>query len=552
MKPAIFIFILSCLTAFDVTAQNSAPEIPYIKYTRNYAELIVDGKPLLMTGGELGNSSASSTVYMEPIWSKLEKMHLNTLIAPVYWELMEPVEGQFDFTLVDYLLTRARQHHLKLVLLWFGTWKNSMSCYAPAWVKTDEKRFPRVRDSAGIAQEIVSPFSDNALEADVTAYAALMRHIKVMDGSARQTGGGGSGQHTVVMMQVENEVGMLPSARDHSVPADAAFNQPVPETLISYLHLHREQLAPEIRQLWQHEGFKTAGNWETVFGKGVATDELFMAWYFAVYANAVAKAGKAVYPIPMYVNAALNAPGKLPGQYPSGGPLPHLIDVWKAGAPAIDLLSPDFYNPHFNYWSDRYTRPDNALFIPEHRFEDGVEAKAFYAIGHYEAIGFSPFAIESGHSDRAALLGRSYEIIHQLSGEISKAKEKGSMEGVLLSKDMDTVQLQMGDYILSVSHDLTLGWSPQAKEESWPLTGGIIIALSKDEFYVGGTGVVIRFTSRNPMLRTGIERVDEGTFVNGSWHPGRRLNGDEDHQGRHLRIPTGEYGIQRIKLYTYE
>ena len=555
MKPAIFIFILSCLTAFDVTAQNSAPEIPYIKYTRNYAELIVDGKPLLMTGGELGNSSASSTVYMEPIWSKLEKMHLNTLIAPVYWELMEPVEGQFDFTLVDYLLTRARQHHLKLVLLWFGTWKNSMSCYAPAWVKTDEKRFPRVRDSAGIAQEIVSPFSDNALEADVTAYAALMRHIKVMDGSARQTGGGekmGGGQHTVVMMQVENEVGMLPSARDHSVPADAAFNQPVPETLISYLHLHREQLAPEIRQLWQHEGFKTAGNWETVFGKGVATDELFMAWYFAVYANAVAKAGKAVYPIPMYVNAALNAPGKLPGQYPSGGPLPHLIDVWKAGAPAIDLLSPDFYNPHFNYWSDRYTRPDNALFIPEHRFEDGVEAKAFYAIGHYEAIGFSPFAIESGPSDRAALLGKSYEIIHQLSGEISKAKEKGSMEGVLLSKDMDTVQLQMGDYILSVSHDLTLGWSPQAKEESWPLTGGIIIALSKDEFYVGGTGVVIRFTSRNPMLRTGIERVDEGTFVNGSWHPGRRLNGDEDHQGRHLRIPTGEYGIQRIKLYTYE
>ena len=555
MKHAIFIFILSCLTAFDLTAQNSVPGIPYIKYTRNYAELIVDGKPLLMTGGELGNSSASSTAYMTPIWSKLEKMHLNTLIAPVYWELMEPMEGTFDFTLVDYLLTRARQHRLKLVLLWFGTWKNSMSCYAPAWVKTDEKRFPRVRDSAEIAQEIVSPFSDNALKADVTAYAALMRHIKLMDGGGRRTGGGekmGNGRHTVVMMQVENEIGMLPSARDHSALADAAFNQPVPETLISYLRLHREQLAPEIGQLWQHEGFKTTGNWETVFGKGVATDELFMAWYFAIYANAVAKAGKAVYPIPMYVNAALNAPGKLPGQYPSGGPLPHLIDVWKAGAPAIDLLSPDFYNPHFSYWSDRYTRPDNALFIPEHRFEDGVEAKAFYAFGHYGAIGLSPFAIESGPPARAALLGKSYEIIHQLSGEISKAKEKGSMEGVLLSKDMDTVQLQMGDYILSVSHDLTLGWSPQAKEETWPLSGGIIIALSKDEFYVGGTGLVIRFTSRDPMLRAGIERVDEGTFVNGIWRPGRRLNGDEDHQGRHLRIPTGEYGIQRVKLYTYE
>ena len=542
MKHVIFVITLSCLTSFVLIAQNGVPGTPYIKYTRNYAELIVDGKPLLMTGGELGNSSASSTAYMAPIWSKLEKMHLNTLIAPVYWELLEPVEGKFDFTLVDYLLTNARQHHLKLVLLWFGTWKNSMSCYAPAWVKTDEKRFPRVRDSAGIAQEIISPFSDHALKADVTAYAALIQHIKVVDGGA----------HTVVMMQVENEIGMLPSARDHSTLADAAFNQSVPETLISYLSSHREQLVPEIRQLWQHEGFKTAGNWETIFGKGVATDELFMAWYFATYANAVAKAGKTVYRIPMYVNAALNAPGKLPGQYPSGGPLPHLIDVWKAGAPAIDLLSPDFYNPHFDYWSDRYTRPDNALFIPEHRFEDGVETKAFYAIGHYKAIGFSPFSIESGPSARAALLGKSYEIIQQLSDEISKAKAKGSMEGVLLSKDMDTVQLQMGDYILSVSHDLTLGWSPQAKEETWPLSGGIIIALSKDEFYVGGTGLVIRFASRDPLLRTGIERVDEGHFVNGSWRPGRRLNGDEDHQGRHLRIPTGEYGIQRIKLYTYE
>jgi beta-galactosidase GanA len=501
--------------------------------------------------------------YMEPVWNRLEKMHLNTLIAPVYWELMEPAESQFNFTLVDYLLTNARKHHLKLVLLWFGTWKNSMSCYAPAWVKTDQKRFPRVRDSAGIAGEIISPFSDNALKADMTAYVALMRHIKMTDGGGRAEGGqhavgargmdGGVGaQHTVVMMQVENEIGMLPSARDHSAPADAAFGQPVPETLISYLGAHLEQLAPELRQRWQNEGFKTAGTWETVFGKGVATDELFMAWYFAIYANAVAKAGKAIYPIPAYVNAALNAPGKLPGQYPSGGPLPHLIDVWKAGAPAIDLLSPDFYNPNFKYWSDRYTRSDNALFIPEHRFEDGVEAKAFYAIGHYKAIGLSPFSIESGSEARAALLGKSYEIIHQLSGEISKAKEKSSMEGVLLSKDKDTVQLQMGDYILSVSHDLTLGWSPQAKEDTWPLTGGIIIAISKDEFYVGGTGLVIQFTSRDPKLRAGIERVDEGTFVNGSWHPGRRLNGDEDHQGRHLRIPTGEYGIQRIKLYTYD
>lgn len=537
-----FIFILYCLIAVGVKAQNSSPAMPQIKYWGDNAELLVNGKPLLMTTGELGNSSASSTVYMEPIWPKLKKMHLNTLIAPVYWELMEPKEGVFNFTLVDYLIKSAREHQIKLVLLWFGTWKNSMSCYAPAWVKTDQKRFPRVESSEGRSEEIITPFSENALEADCKAFTALMQHLKQTD----------SQQHTVVMIQVENEIGMLPSARDHSKPADDAFKQAVPENLITYLNLHRNKLVPEIQKMWQGGGFKTSGSWEAVFGKSAATDELFIAWYFARYANEVARAGKAVYPLPMYVNAALNAPGKQPGQYPSGGPLPHLIDVWKAAAPAIDLLSPDFYNPNFKYWNDRYTRPDNALLIPEHRFEEGVDAKAFYAIGHYKALGFSPFSIESGKKAEAESLGKCYDIINQLSGEISKAKKQGLMEGVLLSKTADTVKLEMGDYILTVSHDLTLGWSPKAKEANWPLTGGIIIALSKDEFYVGGTGLVISFKPKNEALRAGIQSVDEGTFVNGKWHPGRRLNGDEDHQGRHLRIPVAEYGIQRIKLYSYE
>jgi beta-galactosidase GanA len=431
---------------------------------------------------------------------------------------------------------------MKLVLLWFGTWKNSMSCYAPGWVKTNQKRFPRVVNSVGGPEEIITPFAKNALLADIKAFTSLMRHVKETD----------SKFHTVVMVQVENEIGMLPDARDHSTLANEAFNQPVPEKLITWLNSHKERLVPEMQKIWQEGGYKTSGNWEGVFGKSLASDELFMAWYFAEYTNSVAKAGKAVYPLPMYVNAALNAPGKKPGQYPSAGPLPHLIDIWKAAAPDIDLLSPDFYNPNFSYWNDRYTRPGNALFIPEHRFEDGVDAKAFYAIGHYKALGFSPFSIETANKTAGEPLSQSYNIIRQLSGEISKAKRNGGMEGVLLSKDADTVQLQMGNYTLTVSHDLTLGWSPKAKDANWPLTGGIIIALPNDEFYVGGTGLVISFKPIKQGERAGILQVDEGVFVNGKWQAGRRLNGDEDHQGRHLRIPVGEYGIQRIKLYNYK
>ncbi|HEX8022465.1 DUF5597 domain-containing protein [Mucilaginibacter sp.] len=542
MKVPALVFVLCCLVSLKIKAQNPAQGIPQIKYYDSNAELLVDGAPYLITGGELGNSSASSTGYMNPIWPKLQTMHLNTVIAPVYWELLEPQEGKFNFTLVDDLIKSARQYHMKLVLLWFGTWKNSMSCYAPGWVKIDQTRFPRVANSAGGPEEIITPFSQDALLADMKAFGSLMQHIKETDTKL----------HTVIMVQVENEIGMLPDARDHSTLADEAFNQPVPARLISYLNSHKAGLVPEMQKIWQDGGNRTSGSWDAVFGKSLATDELFMAWHFAEYANAVAKAGKAIYPLPMYVNAALNAPAKKPGQYPSAGPLPHLIDIWKAGAPDIDLLSPDFYNPNFKYWNDRYTRPDNALFIPEHRFEDGVDAKAFYAIGHYKALGFSPFSIETDNKTAGEPLSQSYNIIQQLSGEISKAKRKRTMEGVLLSKDADTVRLQMGDYILTISHDLTLGWSSKAKDASWPLTGGIIIALANDEFYVGGTGLVISFKPVKDRVRAGILQVDEGVFVNGKWQPGRRLNGDEDHQGRHLRIPLGEYGIQRIKLYNYK
>ncbi|HXB95852.1 MAG TPA: DUF5597 domain-containing protein, partial [Puia sp.] len=495
----------------------------------------------LLCAGELGNSSASSMDYMRPIWQRLVSMHLNTLVAPVYWDLLEPREDRFDFSLVDSLIANARTFNLRLVLLWFGTWKNSMSCYAPGWAKTDQGRFPRSTNGAGRPEEIFTPFSKNALDADKKAFTTLMRHIRDID----------SRHHTVLMIQVENEIGMLPEARDHSGPADAAFNAPVPSRLMDYLQQHRDSLEPELRQLWAAGGNKTAGSWEAIFGKSPATDELFMAWYFGAYVEEIARAAKAIYPLPLYVNAALNAPGRLPGQYPSAGPLPHVLDVWRAAAPSIDFLSPDFYNPNFRYWADRYTRTDNPLFIPEHRFEPGVDAKAFYAFGHYHAIGFSPFSIESTTHPEEEPIGKAYGIIQQLMPVITRAPN-GWIDGVLLSKDSDTCRLEMGGFKITAAHDFALGWSPKAKDEHWPLTGGIIIALSDSEFYVGGTGLVMTFQPKDPGRRAGILKVEEGRFIDGQWRPGRQLNGDQDHQGRHLRIPEGEYAIQRITLYTYK
>ena len=504
--------------------------------------MIVEGKPFLVLGGELGNSSASSLDYMRPMWNKLTTMNLNTILVPVYWELMEPEEGKLDFDLIDSLVNTSRKNNLKVILLWFGSWKNSMSCYAPAWIKTNQTRFPRAQDHTGKGLEILSAFSKSNLDADIKAFKALMKHIKESDKA-----------QTVIMIQVENEIGMLTEARERTADADKAFNSIVPRELMEWLVAKKDSLVPELKEHWSKNNFATTGNWETIFGKSLATDELFQAWYYAKFANAVAAAGKTEYPLPMFVNAALNHRNVQPGQYPSAGPLPHLIDIWQAAASSIDLLAPDFYNPNFKHYNDLYTRRNNALFIPEIKFEPSDAAKVFYAIGHYQAIGFSPFSIESTKEPKDEPIGKSYSILSQLTPEILKYQGTGKMEGVLLDTQMKKQEIVFGNYKLSVAHDYTLGWSPEASRNNWPMTGGIIIQEGENDFIVAGTGIVITFSvNGSTNLIAGILRADEGTYNKGKWKSNRRMNGDQDHQGRHIRIPTGEWNIQRVKLYQYK
>ena len=308
---------------------------------------------------------------------------------------------------------------------------------------------------------------------------------------------------------------------------------------------------PEIKSIWEVNGYKTSGNWEEIFGKNLATDEIFMAWYYASFANELAVAGKAVYPLPMYVNAALNRPGALPGQYPSAGPLPHIMDSWKAAATSINILAPDFYNPDFKHWCDLYTRASDPLFIPEIRFEKGVDAKAFFAFGNYNCLAFSPFSIESTDHPEKEPIGKAYDILKQVSPLITKYQPAGEVKGFLLEKDSVQKDIPIGDYLITVHHEYKMGWSPGAKDSVWPLAGGLIIAVAPDEFYVAGTGLVITFASRANDKKAGFISIDEGRFVNEKWIPGRRMNGDQNHQGRHVRIPASEYSIQRVKLYSY-
>lgn len=541
-KKIVLLFVLSalsatCLVSAQVAAQSS---IPQLRRQGTATQLIVDGKPFLVLGGELGNSSSSSVEYMRPVWAKLSAMNLNTVLVPVYWELIEPAEGKFDFTLVDGLIQDARKQNLKIVPLWFASWKNSMSCYAPAWVKTNQKRFPRSQDKAGNGMEIMSPFNRENMEADARAFAAFMRHLKEMDGK----------ENTVIMVQVENEIGMIPDSRDRSAIADKLFYEAVPQELMSYLEKNREALIPEFRTVWAANGFKNRGTWEEIFGRGAGTDEIFMAWYFARYTNRVTEAGKAEYNLPMFVNAALIRPNYQPGQYPSAGPLPHLMDVWRAAAPKIDFLAPDIYFPNFAEWTRKYQRSGNPLFIPEVQFNSMAGVNALYAVGAHDAIGFSPFAIESGDEANNETLKASYKILSQLAPLILEYQGKGKMIGLLAES---AEQRQPQKFFLN-GHAINVTYERAANvtQTTIPPSGGLVIAVGPDEFIFAGTGLVATFEANSagePLV--GILSVQEGKFENGKWIGARWLNGDQTHQGRHLRLPTNKFDIQRIKLYRY-
>jgi beta-galactosidase GanA len=543
---AIRLTIAAAFAASLAVGLAAAKPLPQLRLAHGAVQLFVDGKPFLVRGAELENSSASSAAFLATVWPRLAAMHVNTVLAPAYWELIEPQEGKFDFRSVDALIAGARRHGMRLVLLWFGSWKNSMSSYAPGWVKRDEPRFARARRSDGEGLEILSAFSSVNLEADARAFAALMRHLRDTD-SAR----------TAIMVQVENEVGMIPEARDHSAAADAAFAAPLPAALTDDLTKHLDTLAPALKATFEAHGLKVGASWAATFGENPSTDELFTAWSEARYAGEVAARGKAIYPLPLYANAALVRPGKLPGQYPSGGPLPHLFDVWHAAAPALDFFAPDIYFPNFVAWAKQYAAPGRAFFVPEtgRVNADEMAANAFYAFAQLNAIGFSPYAPEHLSSDEAGTFGEAYEVLGELSPLILAAQGSGKMVGIRPPvafdgvADLDAQRFTLGDYVFDVhfKEPPSIG----AKQEtSLPgAHGGLIVQLAPDEFLLAGTGMIVDFAT--PGARAGIDGVWEGRFANGKWMAGRLLNGDDTNQGRYLRFPSGRFTILKIKLYRY-
>lgn len=443
-------------------------------------------------GGELSNSAATSVEDIDEVMPRMKTLGLNTVLVPAYWELMEPVEGKFDFTLIDRTVLQARKLQLKVVFLWFGAWKNSMSCYAPSWFKQDVKRFPRAKTAQGKPLEIASCFSEQVFQADNKAFEALVKHISE------------TGSDVVQMIQVENEIGMLEDARDHSSMAESIYKKGVPQELISYLSKNKKSLHPWLKQRVNFSG----KSWTEVFGDDIYTDEIFMAYYYAKYVGRLCETARRYTQMPLYVNAAMNSRGRKPGQYPSAGPLAHLIDLWHCGAPQLLCLAPDIYDTGFKSWAAQYALPNNRLFIPESRCCENSGARALYAFGEHRALGFSPFAINEASPGETENITRAYALLRQINSYSLKSW------GLLFDQQDKERIITDDNAVITCRHYYTLPWDSRATDGSvWPEGGAVLIKLGNNDYLLAGTGIVVAFASAYEKAHEQQQVLGEDGFV---------------------------------------
>ncbi|MCI2068056.1 MAG: DUF5597 domain-containing protein [Bacilli bacterium] len=515
-----------------------------------------NGKPFIMVAGEVHNSASSSAEFMEHIWDQGKELGLNSLLLPVTWELLEPEEGHFDFSLVDKLILQARSREMKIGFLYFGAWKNAQCMYAPSWVKEDLNRFPRaevekgknkvaLKDFYGFPYTSLSYLGEETNKADKKAFIALMKHLKEVDEKEK----------TVLYVQIENETGLQGAGREHSLKADELFNKKVPAEFVSYMKNSLSSMTEDVRKAVE-EG-KEEGSWEEVFG--ACAEEIFSAFYIASYVEKLAKAGKEIYPLPFSVNCWLDKGAKA-GIYPSGGPVSRMMEVWKYVAKDVDVVSPDIYVQNFCQICEEYQKLNNPLMIPETAIHSYAALRLVYTIGHYHAWCYSPFGFEDMGKPFNAFQGFLFGM--DTSDPLLKtpqnpleyayyAKAIDSMKDLLASK-YSTSSLQAisseekGKDTLLFS---SFGFKVIMNVQLFSRKDGVclIVEKEKNEFFIlGHTAMIVPFSTDKEKPNIDILELEDGKFVDGQWQKDRRLNGDE------ASITLNEPSLIRIKLFSYK
>ena len=535
----------ACLVAIALSAcapnqkpgQTEESPIPHVMQRNGRYALCVDRAPFLILGAQVNNSSAWPAKLPE-VWNALKDLNANTVEVPIYWEQLEAVRGELDYSLVDKLVKEAQSRGYRLVLLWFGTWKNGSGHYQPLWMKNEPAKHPRVIGRDGRPVDSPSPFAADTLAADKRAFAGLMRHLSLNDG-----------RRTVIMVQVENEPGTWGSVRDFSPQAQQLFAGPVPAELLQALGRTGD----------------SGKNWTEVFGPDA--DETFHAWSVARYIGQVAAAGKAEYPLPLYVNVALRDPlnpGPA-GSYESGGATDNMIAVWKAAAPAVDLLAPDIYfsdDARYRKVLDLYRRPDNALFVPETGNSPAFARFFFEALGH-GAIGWAPFGVDyTRFADNSLVTPRvnaatlaqftlNYRIVAPVMRELARLNADGKLQAVAEEKGVPTQTLVFGKWKAVVTYGVPpFGPATEPRGNPEPMGRVLVAETGENEFLVAGAFCRVDFavTDPAPGLQREYLRVTEEDTINPRHPQERWWNGDQTDWGLNF---DGAPRVLRVTLGTF-
>jgi beta-galactosidase GanA len=532
-KTSVIAAVLAAwFAAAALRAQVKERPLPRLEKKDGRYALIVDGAPFLMLGAQSGNSSAWPAT-LPKVWPAIEYLHANTLETPIYWEQFEPRPGQFDYTSIDTIITQARAHRARLVLLWFGTWKNGSQHYMPEWMKLKPEIYSHVVNKNGRPVDSPSPFATASLEADIRAFTAFMRHLKAFDP-----------QRTVLMVQVENEPGTWGTLRDYSPAAQKLFDAPVTANVLKAMG---------------KLGGAPSANWQEAFGP--EAEVCFHAWSVATYLGKVAAAGKAAYPLPLYANAALRDPIKpgAPGSYESGGPTDNVIPIYKVAAPALDIVAPDIYlNEPAQYLKvlELYHRDDNPLFIPETSGGANVARFFFSALG-LQTIGFSPFGLDytraqapqAGNAASSAFLdptAQNYRLIAPMMRDVARLNFEGKLQAVAEEKGKATQTLSFGAWDAVVSYGARR--NAGAAGNATPTGRALVAQLKDNQFLVAGISCRVDFTPADKDKRRQFLRVEEGTYENGAFHFLRILNGDQTDYGLNV---GSEPLVLRVSVATY-
>ena len=512
----------------------SAAPMPRLAKENGAFQFLVDDRPFIILGIQTGNSSGYPAE-LERTWPLAKRIHVNTVEIPIQWQSFEPTQGKFDYSIVDGLVDGARRNNLRLILAWFGGFKNAAMHFAPAWVKEDIQKYPRMIDQAGNPMRTLATHVDATIEADSQAFAAFMRHLKQIDGE----------QHTVIAVQVENEAGVLGTDRDHSETANRLFAQRVPPEVLTAFHKEKP------------------GTWTEVFGPYAS--ETFAAYYQARYLNRVAEAGKKEFPLPMFLNAWTDIQDGFyePGfSHPSGGPTTRMLPLYKAIVPAVDWISPDIYKRNYVQYIEEatpYARPDNPLFIPETGRDLVFCRSMFYAIGDLKGIGVSVFGVEGSQNagsqsipDNLQDLAATYRVVSQATPLLAEAKKNGKLRAAVEQEGAATVVLDFGDYEAMAQFGPTHYGYGGARAAGTPKTSGRVLIgqTGPEEFVIAGFDSTINFRPRygSSAPRADFVSAEEGYYNNGEWKSVRQLSGDQLFFG--LRIP-GNGAVVKVKLMKY-